>query len=99
MGQRHERVHHVVILLRQLTARRKRRLSRHRDMRMLRRPYRLETALLERPGQLARAHRVVGKKHRRAKQHGWSPKKERFDAEVANDTRSRFSARSANIKQ
>ena len=46
-GQRHERVHHLIIFLRQLAALRERRLARDRDVRMLRRPNRFEAARLE----------------------------------------------------
>src|SRR5437867_5243238 len=67
--ERHEGVHHVVVLLRQLTALWKRRAARQRDMRVLRRPERAEPALLQRPAELGRAHRVVREEDRRAEVH------------------------------
>src|SRR5271165_3500923 len=42
-------------------------------MRVLRRPHRLETALLERAGQLHRRHRIIGKEHRAAEMHATLP--------------------------
>src|SRR4029077_2293733 len=44
-GERHKRVHHVVILLRQFAAAGERRLAGQRDVRVLWCPDRLETAL------------------------------------------------------
>ena len=67
--QGHERVHHVVILLAELAASRRRRFAGAGDVRVLGRPYRLEAALFERPAELGRRHRVIGEKHRRAKIH------------------------------
>ena len=67
--QRHERVHHVVVLLRQIAALRKRRLARQRDVRVLRGPERFEAALLERASKLDRPHRIVRKEDRRPEFH------------------------------
>ena len=66
-GQRHKRVHHVVIALRQLGI--GARPPRHRDMRVLGRPDRVEPALLERYPQLGRGDRVIGEKDRSADIH------------------------------
>src|ERR1700758_4657321 len=68
-GQHDERVHRVVVLLGQIAASRKRRLARQRNMRVLGRPDRLETALLKRAGKLRRRHRIIGKEHRAAEMH------------------------------
>src|SRR4029450_4220493 len=51
-GEGHEGVHHVVVLLRQIAALRKRRAARQWNVRVLRRPERSEPALLERSGEL-----------------------------------------------
>ena len=72
-GQHHERVHRVVVRFGQVAASRKWRLARQRDMRVLGRPHRLETALLERAGKLHRRHRIVGKEHRAAEMHATLP--------------------------
>src|SRR5439155_1513211 len=61
--------HHVVVLLRQVTALRKRRAARQRDVRVLRRPERAEPALFQRAAELGRAHRVVREEDRRAEVH------------------------------
>ena len=67
--QHHERVHRIVILFGQIAAAGKRRLARQRDMRVLRRPDGLETALLKRMGQRHRRHRIVGEEHRATELH------------------------------
>ena len=67
--QRHERVHHVVVLLRQIAALRKRRLARQRDVRVLRGPERFEATLLERASKLDRPHGIVRKEDRRPEFH------------------------------
>jgi len=72
-AQHDKRVHDLVIGLGQFAATRKWGLARHRDVRMLRRPHRLEPARLERPSELDRRDRVVGMKHRHAKMHIPSP--------------------------
>src|SRR3989449_104290 len=71
--ERHEGVHHVVVLPRQLTALWKRRAARQRDVRVLRRPERAEPALLQRPAELGRSHRVVREKDRGAEIHRLVP--------------------------
>ena len=72
--QRDERIHHVVVLLRQIAAIWERRSPRHGNMRMLRRPERLEAALLECAAKLAWRHRIVGEEHRSAEMHVGSPR-------------------------
>src|SRR6266567_4459390 len=69
-SQHHERVHCVVILFGQVASSREWRLARQRDVRVLRRPDRFETALLKRTGKLHRRHRIIGKEHRAAEMHG-----------------------------
>ena len=68
--QRNERIHAFGVFARQFAALRKRRRAGDRNMRVLRRPYRVEAALLQRSGERAGVHRVVGEKHRRAEFHG-----------------------------
>ena len=68
-SQGHERIHHIVILLRQIAALRKRRLARQRDVRVLRGPERFETTLLERASKLDRPHGIVRKEDRRPEFH------------------------------
>ena len=68
-AQRHKRVHHLVITLRQFAAAWRRGSPRHRDVRMLRDPQRLEATLLESQCELGRRDRVVGKKDRRTEFH------------------------------
>ena len=58
-GQCHERVHHVVILLRQVAAAAEGRLAGQRDVRVLRHPERFEPPLLQRPPHVGRLHRIV----------------------------------------
>ena len=72
-AQRHEGVHHVVVLLRQVAAARIGRLAGQRDMRMLRRPEAVEAALLQRDGKLRRRHGVIREEHRAADLHGCLP--------------------------
>ena len=72
-GQRHERVHRVVVLLRQIAAARERRAARGGDVRVLRRPDRFEAAGFERLGELHGCHGVVGEEHRRAEIHVRAP--------------------------
>src|SRR5690348_7970780 len=69
--QRDEGVHHVVVALAKFLV--GPRLARHRDMRMLGRPYGIEAALLERDGKLGRRNRIIGEKDRGAKFHACSP--------------------------
>ena len=47
-GQGDERIHHVVVALRQFAAAGRRGAPRHRDVRVLRCPQRIETTLLQR---------------------------------------------------
>src|SRR5260370_28968757 len=68
-SQHHKRVHRVVVLFRQVASSRKWRLARQWYMRVLRRPNRLETALLESAGKLHCRHRIIGKEHRAAEMH------------------------------
>src|SRR5260370_1785339 len=68
-SQPQERVHRVVVLFGQVASSRKWRVARQWDMRVLRRPNRLETALLESAGKLHRRHRIIGKEHRAAEMH------------------------------
>jgi hypothetical protein len=68
-GQRHKRVHRVVIAFWQFPAARKRGLARGRDVRVLGRPDRFEAALLQRRGEVDRGNRVIGKEHQRAEIH------------------------------
>jgi len=72
-GQRHERVHHVVILLRQVAAGLVGRAARGRDVRVLRGPDRLKPARLERLREIGGPHRIIGKEHRGADLHGSPP--------------------------
>jgi len=72
-GQHDERVHGVVIRFGQFAASRKWRLAGERDMRVLGRPYRLETALLESEGKLHCRYRIVGEEHRAAEIHATLP--------------------------
>ena len=72
-AQAHERVHRVVILLRQLAAGREGGLARQRDVRVLGRPDRLKAARLQGPAELGRRHRIIGEEHRRADIHVPSP--------------------------
>src|SRR5262249_40749090 len=65
-GQHHERFHGVVVRFRQIAASWEWRLARQRDVRVLRCPNRLETALLKRADKLRRRHRIIGKEHRAA---------------------------------
>src|SRR5215471_11338481 len=62
-------VHGVVVRFWQLAASRERRLAREWDVRVLGRPDRLETALLQRAGEFRRRHRIIGKEHRAAEMH------------------------------
>src|SRR5260370_422540 len=68
-SQHHQSVHRGVVLLGQVASSWKWRLARQWDMRVLRRPNRLETALLESAGKLHRRHRIIGKEHRAAEMH------------------------------
>src|SRR5260370_22366385 len=68
-SQHHKRVHRVVVLFRQVASSRKWRLAPQWYMRVLRRPNRLETALLESAGKLHCRHRIIGKEHRPAEMH------------------------------
>jgi tripartite-type tricarboxylate transporter receptor subunit TctC len=72
-GEGHERVHRVVVFLRDLAASGKARGALHRNVGVLRRPDAVEAALLQGAGQLARRHGIVGEEHRGADFHGWSP--------------------------
>src|SRR5215471_7236877 len=68
-SQRDERVHHVVVLLRQLRAARRAKAAGHRNMRMLGDPERVEAVLFQRHRQCGRLHRIVGKENSRADLH------------------------------
>src|SRR5215813_9200525 len=64
--QRDERVHHVIVLLRQFRAARRAKAAGDRDMRMLGDPERVEAALFQRYRQCVRLHRIVSKENSRA---------------------------------
>ena len=72
-SQRDKRVHDVVVPLGQLAAPRHRRTPRHRNVRVLGSPERVEAALLQRHRQLRRRDRIIGKKDAHAEFHGSAP--------------------------
>src|SRR3954447_7928990 len=72
-SQYHERVHRIVVLFGQIAPSRKGRLTRQRDVRVLRRPNRLKTALFERAGKIHGRHRIICKEHRATEMHDTLP--------------------------
>ncbi len=71
--QRNERIHAFRVFARQFSALRKRRLARDRNVRVLRRPDRVEASVLKRLGKRTGIHRVVREEHRPANFHDRPP--------------------------
>jgi hypothetical protein len=72
--EHHERVHHVIILLRKVAATGEGRVARQRNVGMFGHPERIEAALLQRQRQFGRRHRIVREKHLPADPHRSLPR-------------------------